>query len=83
MARNNRNRYTKDKVVIRKRMLNDKEVKPVLYVKAEANSGIIKGMVSPTDVPSMASVSGRGTVRSKKWLWLCGHVTTFSPLPIM
>jgi hypothetical protein len=31
-------------------------LKPVLYVKAEANSGIIKGMVSPMDVPSMASV---------------------------
>ena len=31
-------------------------LKPVLYVKAEASSGIIKGMVSPIDVPSMASV---------------------------
>lgn len=31
-------------------------LKPVLYVKAEASSGLIKGMVNPTDVPSMASV---------------------------
>jgi hypothetical protein len=31
-------------------------LKPVLYVKAEASSGIIKGMVSPIDVPAMASV---------------------------
>jgi hypothetical protein len=31
-------------------------LKPVLYVNAEASSGIIKGMVSPTDVPAMASV---------------------------
>ena len=31
-------------------------LKPVLYVTAEASSGIIEGTVSPTDVPSMASV---------------------------
>jgi hypothetical protein len=31
-------------------------LKPVLYVNAEASSGIIQGTVSPTDVPSMASV---------------------------
>ena len=46
MARNNRNRYTKDKVVIRKRMLNDKEVKPVLYVNVRSKkmmSGSIDG----------------------------------------
>ena len=46
MARNNRNRYIKDKVVIRKRMLNDKEVKPVLYVNVRSKkmmSGSIDG----------------------------------------
>jgi len=31
-------------------------LKPVLYVSAEVNSGIIEGTVTPTDVPSMASV---------------------------
>jgi len=31
-------------------------LKPVLYVSAEVNSGIIEGSVVPTDVPSMASV---------------------------
>lgn len=31
-------------------------LKPVLYVNAEASSGIIQGTVSPTNVPSMASV---------------------------
>ena len=31
MARNNRNRFAKEKVVNRKRMLDGKEVKPVLY----------------------------------------------------
>ena len=31
-------------------------LKPVLYVSAEVNSGIIKGTVSPNDVPSIASV---------------------------
>ncbi|MDD7884780.1 DUF4382 domain-containing protein [Flavivirga sp. 57AJ16] len=31
-------------------------LKPVLYVSAEVNSGIIKGTVSPNDVPSVASV---------------------------
>lgn len=31
-------------------------LKPVLYASAEINSGIIEGMVSPSDVPVMASV---------------------------
>ncbi|WP_158293157.1 DUF4382 domain-containing protein [Tamlana fucoidanivorans] len=31
-------------------------LKPVLYVSAEKSSGIIEGTVTPTDVPSMASV---------------------------
>ncbi|MBJ6367393.1 DUF4382 domain-containing protein [Snuella sedimenti] len=31
-------------------------LKPVLYVSAEASSGIIEGTVSPTEVPSMVSV---------------------------
>ncbi|SEP86800.1 Carboxypeptidase regulatory-like domain-containing protein [Hyunsoonleella jejuensis] len=31
-------------------------LKPVLYVSAEVNSGIIEGTVSPSDVPVMASV---------------------------
>ncbi|WP_142784735.1 DUF4382 domain-containing protein [Changchengzhania lutea] len=31
-------------------------LKPVLYVSAEASSGIIEGTVSPNDVPSMVSV---------------------------
>ena len=31
-------------------------LKPVLYASAEANSGIIEGVVSPNDVPSMVSV---------------------------
>lgn len=31
-------------------------LKPVLYVSAEASSGIIEGTVSPADVPAMASV---------------------------
>ncbi|TBN02442.1 DUF4382 domain-containing protein [Hyunsoonleella flava] len=31
-------------------------LKPVLYASAEVNSGIIQGMVSPSDLPSMASV---------------------------
>ncbi|MEN3323638.1 DUF4382 domain-containing protein [Mariniflexile soesokkakense] len=31
-------------------------LKPVLYASAEVSSGIIQGIVSPTDVPSMASV---------------------------
>lgn len=31
-------------------------LKPVLYASAEVSSGIIQGTVSPTDVPSMASV---------------------------
>lgn len=31
-------------------------LKPVLYLSAEVNSGIIEGMVSPSDAPVMASV---------------------------
>lgn len=31
-------------------------LKPVLYVSAEVNSGIIEGIVDPNDVPSMVSV---------------------------
>ena len=44
VARNNRNRFVKDKVVNRKRMLDGKEVKPVRFTN-NGGKGIMAGSV--------------------------------------
>ena len=44
MARNVRNRYAKDKVINRVRMLNGKEVKPVRFTN-NGGKGIMAGSV--------------------------------------
>ena len=44
MARNVRNRYAKDKVIKRVRMLNGKEVKPVRFTN-NGGKGIMTGSV--------------------------------------
>jgi|TARA_R100000322_G_C5306707_1_gene156666 hypothetical protein len=44
MARNVRNRYAKDKVINRVRMLNGKEVKPVRFTN-NGGKGIMTGSV--------------------------------------
>ena len=44
MARNLRNRYAKDKVINRVRMLNGKEVKPVRFTN-NGGKGIMTGSV--------------------------------------
>ena len=45
-----------DKSIVRAGNSGNIILKPVLYASAEANSGIIEGVVSPNDVPSMVSV---------------------------
>ena len=44
VARNNRNRFAKDKVINRKRMLDGKEVKPVRFTN-NGGKGIMTGSV--------------------------------------
>ena len=44
VARNNRNRFAKDKVINRKRMLDGKEVKPVRFTN-NGGKGIMAGTV--------------------------------------